>query len=158
MRQLETVRLLYKFNNLRQKQGMSIGEFDDPHCFQSTHFSTSTMNCSSFAFLFFSADKAPQGKQSAFIAIGEDDSQDEEAIYDACFMMKETVFFGKTEVLLDNQVSRSIFNNSDLLSDIQYENPFFVGGIDGTSRGLKKIHRVFSPQRLATYLLCRKLL
>ena len=27
MRRLETVRLLYKFNNLRQKQGMSIGEF-----------------------------------------------------------------------------------------------------------------------------------
>ena len=80
------------------------------------------------------ADKAPQGKQSPFIAIGEDDSQDEEAIYDACFMMKETVFFGKTEVLLDNQASRSIFNNSDLLSDIQYEN---IEGIDGTSRGLK---------------------
>ena len=61
---------------------------------------------------------------------------------DACFMMKETVFFGKIEVLLDNQVSRRIFKNSDLLSDIQYENPFFIGGIDGTSRGLKKIHGV----------------
>ena len=44
------------------------------------------------------ADKGPQGKQSAFIAIGEDDSQDEEAIYDACIMMKKTVFFGKIEV------------------------------------------------------------
>ena len=39
------------------------------------------------------------------------------------------MFFGKTEVLVDNQASRSIFNYSDLLSDIQYENPF--------SRGLK---------------------
>ena len=24
-----------------------------------------------------------------------------------------------------------------MLSDIQYENPFFIGGLDGTSRGLK---------------------
>ena len=52
-------------------------------------------------------------------------------------MMKETVLFGKTEILLDNQASRSIFNNSDLLSDIQYENPFFIGGIDGTSSDSK---------------------
>ena len=74
---------------------------------------------------------------SAFVAIGEEDPGDEEAIYNACFMMNETVFFSPTEVLLDNQASKSIFKNCNLLSNIRDEDPFFIGGIDGTSRGLK---------------------
>ena len=46
-------------------------------------------------------------------------------------------FFSPTEVLLDNQASKSIFKNSNLLSNIRHEDPFFIGGIDGTSKGLK---------------------
>ena len=36
-----------------------------------------------------------------------------------------------------DSASRSIFSNGDLLSDIQSEDPFSIGGIYGTSRGLK---------------------
>ena len=73
-------------------------------------------------------DKVPPGKGAAFVAIGDDE---DEGIYDTCFMMKETVLFSLTEA------SRSIFGNSDLLSDIQSEDPFFIGRIDGTSKGFK---------------------
>ena len=39
-------------------------------------------------------------------------------------------------VLLDNQAGRSIFKNRDLLSDVGIVKPFYIGGIDGGSRGL----------------------
>lgn len=74
-------------------------------------------------------------------AIGEDDEADspDDNVYvihrssdDHTFVM-----FSDTDVLLDNQAGRSIFKNRALLTDIAEINPFFIGGIDGTSRGLR---------------------
>ena len=39
------------------------------------------------------SDKVPPGKGAAFVAIGDDE---DEGIYDTCFMMKETVLFSPT--------------------------------------------------------------
>jgi hypothetical protein len=47
------------------------------------------------------------------------------------------VLFGPTEVLLDNQAGRSIFKNRSLLSNVRNVTPFYIGGIDGGSRGLR---------------------
>ena len=48
-----------------------------------------------------------------------------------------TVLFSPTEVLLDNQAGRSIFKNRSLLSNVSNVTPFYIGGIDGGSRGLR---------------------
>ena len=47
------------------------------------------------------------------------------------------VLFSPTEVLLDNQAGRSIFKNRSLLSNVSNVTPFYIGGIDGGSRGLR---------------------
>ena len=80
------------------------------------------------------------------IAVGEDETTDtaDEDIYDySAYIINDTgdeasssVFFSATEVLLDNQAGRSIFKNRDLLSDVGIVKPFYIGGIDGGSRGL----------------------
>jgi hypothetical protein len=74
-------------------------------------------------------------------AVGEDDEHDD--IDDQVFMIQRSAnddsafaTFEETDVLLDNQAGRSIFKNSDLLTDMSTTDPFYIGGIDGTSRGL----------------------
>ena len=88
--------------------------------------------------------RSPTLDTKVMIATGEDDAADED-FYDSppTFVINETskqepssVFFTATEVLLDNQAGRSIFKNKDLLSDVTSVKPFYIGGIDGDSRGL----------------------
>ena len=76
------------------------------------------------------------------IAMGEDettDTIDEDAYDSSAYITSDEasckIFFTATEVLLDNQAGRSIFKNRDLLSDIGIVKPFYIGGIDGGSRG-----------------------
>ena len=80
------------------------------------------------------------------IAVGEDDDADEDAeAYEATFMVSDgdasmtaTVLFSDYEVLLDNQAGRSIFRNAKLVDDRQVlAKPLFIGGIDGTSKGIR---------------------
>ena len=87
---------------------------------------------------------SPTPETKVVIARGEDDAADED-IFDSppTFIINETssqesssIFFTATEVLLDNQAGRSIFKNKDLLSDVTSVKPFYIGGIDGDSRGL----------------------
>ena len=77
------------------------------------------------------------------IAMGEDettDTIDEDAYDSSAYITSDEasckIFFTATEVLLDNQAGRSIFKNRDLLSDVGIVKPFYIGGIDGGSRGL----------------------
>lgn len=88
--------------------------------------------------------RSPTPETKVMIARGEDDAADED-IFDSppTFIINETssqesssIFFTATEVLLDNQAGRSIFKNKDLLSDVTSVKPFYIGGIDGDSRGL----------------------
>lgn len=73
------------------------------------------------------------------LAAGEDDDAD---IFGSTYMVKDNesggsiILFSDTEVLLDNQAGRSIFRNRDLLTDVKAVKPFYIGGIDGGSRGL----------------------
>jgi hypothetical protein len=82
------------------------------------------------------------------IAVGEDDTADEDVYDSAAFMITDAtettrdrdsnmVLFSPTEVLLDNQAGRSIFKNRSLLSNVSNVTPFYIGGIDGGSRGLR---------------------
>ena len=50
---------------------------------------------------------------------------------------KDAIFFSATEVLLDNQAGWSIFKNRSLLHYTSAVAPFYIGGIDSTSRGLR---------------------
>ena len=52
-------------------------------------------------------------------------------------MTSDLVFFSAIEVLLDNQAGRSIFKNRSLLRNTCAVVPFYIGGIDGGSRGLR---------------------
>jgi Reverse transcriptase (RNA-dependent DNA polymerase) len=79
------------------------------------------------------------------IAAGEDDTGDEDFYDSAAFTINDVdensdagnIFFTATEVLLDNQAGRSIFKNRSLLSNVCAVRPFYIGGIDGGSRGLR---------------------
>ena len=57
---------------------------------------------------------------------------------DFCDPVSSSIFFTATEVLPDNQAGRSIFKNKELLSNVSAVTPFYIGGIDGGSRGLCK--------------------
>ena len=91
-------------------------------------------------------DRSSAQESTVMIAKGEDDGDDtaDEDIYDSsAFIVHDTtsqestsIFFTATEVLLDNQAGRSIFKNEELLSDVCATKPFYIGGIDGASRGL----------------------
>ena len=66
--------------------------------------------------------------------------------YEAAFICtsgKEdaVVFFTSTDILLDNQASRSIFCNSQLLTSIKDSTPFYIGGIDSSWKGMLVKHR-----------------
>jgi hypothetical protein len=85
---------------------------------------------------------------AAMAAVGELDEADEEAEYDACFMMassgkredrvSDKIFFVDIEVLLDNQASQSVFKNATMLYGVKDIIPYYLGGIDsGASAGLK---------------------
>ena len=50
---------------------------------------------------------------------------------------RELALFTSTEVLLDNQASRSVFHNADLLRDIEDIEPYSLGGIDASAGGLR---------------------
>jgi hypothetical protein len=82
------------------------------------------------------------------IAVGEDDTADDDVYDSAAFMITDSpettrdrdsnmVLFSPTEVLLDNQAGRSIVKNRSLLSNVSNVTPFYIGGIDGGSRGLR---------------------
>lgn len=85
--------------------------------------------------------KSAERPTAMVAAIGEDDEADSPD--DSVYMIHRSnndhtfVMFSDTDVLLDNQAGRSIFKNRALLTDIAEINPFFIGGIDGTSRGLR---------------------
>ena len=77
------------------------------------------------------------------IALGEDettDTIDEDVYHSSAYIISDeassSISFTAAEVLLDNQAGRSIFKNNDLLSDVGIVKPFYIGGIDGGSRGL----------------------
>jgi predicted lactoylglutathione lyase len=80
-------------------------------------------------------------------AAGEDDLADEDVYDSSAFMIGDSyahrheessvIFFAATDVLLDNQAGRSIFKNRSLLSNVRAVKPFYIGGIDGGSRGLR---------------------
>ena len=79
------------------------------------------------------------------IATGEDDAAGEDIYNSAAYIMitdalekrlDSMVLFSRTEVLLDNQAGRSIFKNKFLLCNDSAVAPFYIGGIDGGSRGL----------------------
>ena len=77
------------------------------------------------------------------LAIGKDDKADDDLYDSSAFIINDTddtasssIFFTTTEVLLDNQAGRSIFKNKNLLSNVRAIRPFYIGGIDGASRGL----------------------
>ena len=83
------------------------------------------------------------------LATGEDESADDD-VYDSTVYLiengniddgsdtsKDAIFFSATEVLLDNQAGRSIFKNRSLLHYTSAVGPFYIGGIDSTSRGLR---------------------
>lgn len=85
--------------------------------------------------------KSTERPSAMLAAIGEDDDQD--AYDDSVYMVHRPnddsafVVFSDTDVLLDNQAGRSIFKNRSLLTDVTNIDPFYIGGIDGTSRGLR---------------------
>ena len=96
-------------------------------------------------------DRATAKDSKILIASGEDDAADED-VYDSAAiligdaaadinatktMTSDAVFFSATEVLLDNQAGRSIFKNRSLLRNTSAVVPFYIGGIDGGSRGLR---------------------
>jgi predicted lactoylglutathione lyase len=77
------------------------------------------------------------------VAIGEDDKADDDPYDSSTFVINDTgdaasssILFTATEVLLDNQAGRSIFKNKNLLSNVSAIRPFYIGGIDGESKGL----------------------
>jgi hypothetical protein len=94
-------------------------------------------------------NRAPAEDTKIMIAAGEDDAADEDVYDSTAFMITDTtktardndscsmVLFSPTEVLLDNQAGRSIFKNRSLLSNVSNVTPFYIGGIDGASRGLR---------------------
>lgn len=79
-------------------------------------------------------------KATALVVSHDPHIDDEELLYEAAFVIDAdniTVLFSNTEVLLDNQAGRSIFKNKALLTDVTPILPFFIGGIDGSSKGLR---------------------
>ena len=90
-------------------------------------------------------DRASAGDSTIMIASGEDDTTDED-IYDSTVFMLDNavetqtstaVLFSATEVLLDNQAGRSVFKTRSLLHNVSAVTPFYIGGIDSGSRGLR---------------------
>ena len=74
------------------------------------------------------------------------DYEDHMSTYDAAFICtsgKEdaVVFFTSTEILLDNQASRSIFCNSQLLMRIKDSTTLYIGGIDSSLKGMLVEHQ-----------------
>ena len=81
-------------------------------------------------------------KMSAMVVTDEPDYEDHMSTYDAAFICTTgeedaVILFTNDDVLLDNQASRSLFKNCKLLTTIeQAASPFYIGGIDSSSRGL----------------------
>ena len=77
------------------------------------------------------------------IAHGEHNTMDDDTYDASAYKFNDTsdqasssTFFTATGVLLDNQAGRSIIKNKELLSNVGAVTPFYIGGIDGGSRGL----------------------
>ena len=105
-------------------------------------------NCNEIGHLF------AQCPHPILVAVGDEDD-DESALYDAamrqdgesCMMTRsvwvqaedqECVFFSPTEVILDNAASRSLFQNTELLSDIvQSDTPTVIGGVQKGATGIR---------------------
>ena len=85
--------------------------------------------------------KSVERPSAMVAAIGEDDEHDvsDDSVYMVHRSDEDSTFvlFSDTDVLLDNQAGRSIFKNRSLLTDVTDIDPFYIGGIDGTSRGLR---------------------
>ena len=80
-------------------------------------------------------------KETALVALEDPNAADFDEEYDAALICtngeeKATVLFTNTDVLIDNQASRSIFCNGDLLTEITDSSPFHIGGIDATSKSM----------------------
>lgn len=94
-------------------------------------------------------DRVSTKESKILIAAGEDEIADEDVYDSTVFVIEDTdaavtmtetidaVLFSATDVLLDNQAGRSIFKNGSLLRNLSAVTPFYIGGIDGGSRGFR---------------------
>ena len=75
------------------------------------------------------------------MASDEPNYEDLMSTYDAAFICTTgqeaaVILVTENDILLDNQASRSLFNNSKFLTELTDASPFYIGGIDSSSRGL----------------------
>ena len=114
---------------------------------QSSSFPTSETRtcrgCLAKGHIYRDCPDNPKRESKVMIARGEDDTTEDDIYDSSAYIINDTsdpasssIFFTATEVLLDNQAGRSIFKNKDLLSNVCTVTPFYIGGIDGGSRGL----------------------
>ena len=97
--------------------------------------------CLTKGHLYANCPDNPTNIQSAMVTTEDAHSVDYDNEYDTAFVCttepQETlVFFTTTDVLIDNQASRSIFCNDELLTKVESATPFYIGGIDSSSKGL----------------------
>jgi hypothetical protein len=82
----------------------------------------------------------PSNMLRAVVATDDSESIDYDAHYDTAFVCttktKEVVLFTKSDIIIDNGASRSVFCNESLLTRVEQETPFYIGGIDSSSKGL----------------------
>jgi hypothetical protein len=79
----------------------------------------------------------PSNTQSAMVATDDTESIDYDAHYDTAFVCTtEVVLFTKSDIIIDNGASRSVFCNESLLTRVEQETPLYIGGIDSSSKGL----------------------
>jgi hypothetical protein len=79
----------------------------------------------------------PSNMQSAMVATDDTESIDYDAHYDTAFVCTtEVVLFTKSDIIIDNGASRSVFCNESLLTRVEQETPLYIGGIDSSSKGL----------------------
>ena len=91
--------------------------------------------------LYANCPDNPHSGQTALVTVEDPNTADIDEEYDAAFICvngeeKTVVLFTNTDVLIDNQASRSIFCNGDLLTQITDAAPFYIGGFDASSRGM----------------------
>lgn len=91
--------------------------------------------------LYANCPDNPHPGQNALVTLEDPNTADIDEDYDAAFICvngeeKTAVLFTKTDVLIDNQASRFIFCNGDLLTQITDAAPFYIGDIDVSSRGM----------------------
>ena len=104
------------------------------------------------------AKDCPDNEARVMVAIGEEDEEDENEVYESNFVVtpecdcceqSDRVLFAGTEVLLDNQASQSIFQNESMLHAVCDIIPYRLGGIDGTVKSGLKVSKAGSFRDLS---------